>query len=98
MGAFQVPHMSQSPVSPSAVNKPKYITHPSRGALPHQPWSFNAGLGIRATYQTSPPHPLVIGQHQKGSGDVIPSVTSVDEGVELRSTSPSEQEMVRACC
>ena len=95
-GALQIPLISQPPLSPSAVSKPKYITQPCRGNLPHQPWSFNAGLGIPPTYVKNSPHPLASGLPQRGSGDVIPSVTSIDEGVEMRSASPNELEMVNA--
>ena len=95
LGALPVPHISQPPLSPSATNKPKYLTQPCRGPLPHQPWSFNAGLGVRAVYRKSNPNPIAVGVQQRGSGDVTPSVTSIDEGVEMRSASPSELEMVR---
>jgi len=95
LGALPVPQTSQPPLSPSTVHKPKYITQPCRGPLPHQPWSFNAGLGIRAVYRKNNPNPVAVGVQQRGGGDVIPSVTSIDEGVEMRSISPREMEMVR---
>ena len=86
---LSLPQHSQVPMSPPGGNKPKFITQPCRGPLPHQPWSFNAGVGVRTVHYQSP-YSLATESHR----DVIPSVTSIDEGVELRSTSPSEQEMV----
>lgn len=91
LSVLPIPHHPQVLMFPPGGNKPKYVTQPSRGHLPHQPWSFNSGLVGRLVHQKSPHHSLAT----ESNRNVMPSVTSIDEGVELRSASPSEQEMVR---
>ncbi|XP_076800652.1 serine/threonine-protein kinase SIK2-like isoform X1 [Clavelina lepadiformis] len=79
LGTLQFPHIAPHPVSPPPVSKPRPMMHPSRGSLPHQPWSFHAGVKTFGVYSRSP-----ISGKYSGSGDVIPSVRSIDEGAELQ--------------
>jgi len=70
---------------PPSPAKSRYSVTGGRASLPHQPWSYHSGVrvpGYPRTFGPSAPPRFV--------GDGIPSVTSIDEGVELTDISSEE--------
>nr|CAB3266072.1 serine/threonine-protein kinase SIK2 [Phallusia mammillata] len=91
--AFTASHQPRLPHSPT--NKPHFTAQGNnRTPLPHQPWSFHSGVRISAYQRFSSPGTTPPRYRECGEG--LPSVTSIDEGVELSDVTEEQSELMRS--